>query len=76
MTDKIVKKTFEYLVKSFLEALDTDYSTAMGVRMILFICFIIILLLSYMVVWLPVMSELNRDVRNDKLNLESKSVFS
>ena len=51
-----------YLSDKFMKNIENDLNSSMSLRVTLFICFVILLLLIYLFFWVPLFVNLNAEV--------------
>ena len=62
LQNNYLKFSLRYLMQNQLNSIKTSYSNTMNSRMILYVCFIILLFLIYLFFWLPIINQLNNNL--------------
>lgn len=67
-----IKNCLRYLNNEFNESIKDDFTNIMTLKMALFICFNLAIIMIYIILWLPLLEKIKKDVKF--LNL-SKTLF-
>lgn len=58
-----IKNCLRYLNNEFNESIKDDFTNIMTLKMALFICFNLAILMIYIILWLPLLEKIKKDVK-------------